>query len=69
MKFNDWLMAQNERDDAIGRFATQLQHDAISPLWSSDLAVYNQYLAARAVTAEIIESFALAVAEWKAAVS
>lgn len=62
-------MAQNERDDAIGRFATCLQRDAISPLWSSDLAVYNQYLAARAVTAEIIESFALAVAEWKAMAS
>lgn len=65
MKFNDWLMAQNGRDDVIGRFATTLQHDSTSPLWSSDLSVYNQYLAARAATTEMIESFAIAVAEWK----
>jgi uncharacterized protein YozE (UPF0346 family) len=67
MKFNDWLMNQSGRDDAIGRFATLLQHDSTSPLWSSDLSVYNQYLAARVATAEMIESFAVAVAEWKMA--
>ncbi len=65
MKFNEWLMEQNTREDVIGRLATYLQRDATSPLWSSDLVVFNRYLSARRFDAEMIESFALAVAEWK----
>lgn len=67
MQFNDWLMSQNDRDDAIGRLVTMLQQDSTGPLWSSNLAIYNQYLASRAATTELIEAFAKAVAEWKVA--
>lgn len=65
MPFNDWLMKQNNRDDAIGRLAYCLQRDSTSPLWSSDLAEFNRYFTARNADAALIETFAIAIAEWK----
>ncbi|MCA9943048.1 MAG: hypothetical protein H6656_18060 [Ardenticatenaceae bacterium] len=64
MDFNEWLLQQVERNDAIGKFAKQIVNDPTGPMFSIRPGTFRAYLIERKVDTGTMEAFEVALAEW-----
>lgn len=64
MNFNEWLLQQVERNDAIGEFAKQIVNDPTGPMFSIRPETFRAYLIERRVDTRTMEAFEAALAEW-----
>lgn len=65
MTFWNWLMAQRDREDAVGDFARRARKDPAWPTRASGRETLDAYLDAQGAAQTMREAFAQAHGEWR----